>query len=134
MGSAGPADAAAIDQQVDAARESAFAEADADGDGTLDANERTVFADLLREKLEDLNPDVIESDGSGGTDLYWHRAPDGSTDGGPGMELHLRLRDPGAADDDGPEEGMQWSQKIGPGDAAGAGAEGHGIGIVAPSR
>jgi hypothetical protein len=50
-------------------------EADADGDGTLDANERTVFADLLARELEDLNPDVIESDGSGGTDLYWHHAP-----------------------------------------------------------
>jgi hypothetical protein len=48
-----------LEAQRGAAHEASFAEADADGDGALDADEQAFFRDLLRARLAEPGADVL---------------------------------------------------------------------------
>ncbi|HEV7734391.1 MAG TPA: hypothetical protein VGR62_19615 [Candidatus Binatia bacterium] len=52
-------------EAFDAARTAAFAQADANGDGALDAAEFAAFHDLMRVQMETLRFSKLDADGNG---------------------------------------------------------------------
>jgi hypothetical protein len=71
-----------------AAAKAAFAEADADGSGELNADEFVAFHDILRSKLEAIRFAELDTDGSGGVsmaELAAGRHGRGHRPGGPGF-------------------------------------------------
>ena len=100
-----PAYAGSLPAQVDAARAAAFAEADADGDGRLDPDERAVFGDLLRAPLEELNPDDVIEDGAGGEIYHFRRAMPAPEGGESGQQFEIFLHD-GEGPPPGPGQGF----------------------------
>ena len=120
-----------LPEQIEAARAAAFAEADANGDGALDADERAVFNDLFRDRLQEMDPDAIDADGAG-TDVYWFHEAD--PNGGPDRVLHFSF---GAGDDPEAGAGPVFTQKLdesGEAGVAGEAGAGRGFRVFVPNQ